>query len=493
MSARQGRTNTVVSAIGLGIAFQLYGICLWGGSQLFQGILEDALVFVYVVTCLCGSLVGFLAKPLARLVHKKVDRLYRYGIYLSGILGMALLLLASWVGSVLLLFVAGLLVGFMIAALFMFWVENIAASTPKIARNIFVLSMVLSAVFNSLLYLIPHGYLLRIVCPVLCLVALAVCWLAHPPLGASHEATKSSASRMQFSSHDLSLSFQELLAPLACALALLLVVPTINYVALGDALAWRSKFLFIAAAQLLAAALLFLLLGRIKRGSLMVTAFIGAAPLLAVALFLFPFLSTDYRYALLLTGSFLHFIVTVLLMADCIKGATAKNVDCTILYGPCGALTFIVTYFAAQIMERIVKSGISQDLQMVATAFFLIYLIGVVFLFTYNRRRERERQQLVEDAGVATTLEQKNWRWSAGNRELECCRYIQQQHGLSERECEVLEKLLHGKNAPSIAEELVISPNTVRSHIKRLYRTLGVHSRQELIAHFEKLLNEFVL
>jgi DNA-binding CsgD family transcriptional regulator len=487
----------VVAAIALGAAFQLYGICLWGGEQLFRGVSEDARVLVYVIACLCGSLVGFLAKPIARLVNKDVDALYDRGIYVSGILGMALLLLASWAGNALVFLAAGLTVGFTIAALFMFWIRYIATRTPKAARNAFVLAMVLSAALNCLFHFVPMPYLLRIVCPLLCFISLAACWFVCSPYGSTHEAARPPTSRAQASSSfssstSLGLSFQELMAPLACALTLLLVVPAINYVALGDVLGWGSKLLLITVAQLLAAVVLFVLLSTIKRGSLMVTAFIGAAPLLAVALFLFPFFGTGYRYALLLTGSFLHFIVTVLLMADCMKVAGERNVDCTILYGPCGALTYIVTYFAAQIMDNIVKSGISHDIQMIATAFFLIYLIGVVFLFVQNRRSERQRRQVAEDATVATTLEQKGWRWSADGRESECCRYIQQQHGLSEREREVLEKLLHGKNVPVIASELVISPNTVRSHVKRLYRTLGVHSRQELIAHFEALLSEFV-
>ena len=155
MGTRRGWTHSVLAAIGLGIAFQLYGICLWGGLQLFQGIHEATRASVYVVTCLCGSIAGFLGKPAARLVHKKADRFYGYGIYVSGVLGMGLLWSASWFGDVSVLFAAGLLVGFTIAALFMFWIEVVAASTPKTTRDVFVLSMVFAAAINSLLYIIP--------------------------------------------------------------------------------------------------------------------------------------------------------------------------------------------------------------------------------------------------------------------------------------------------------------------------------------------------
>ena len=53
-------------------------------------------------------------------------------------------------------------------------------------------------------------------------------------------------------------------------------------------------------------------------------------------------------------------------------------------------------------------------------------------------------------------------------------------YGLTQRENGVLEQLLLGRDAPSIAEEFVISVNTVKTHAKRIYTKNGVHSRQEL-------------
>lgn len=53
--------------------------------------------------------------------------------------------------------------------------------------------------------------------------------------------------------------------------------------------------------------------------------------------------------------------------------------------------------------------------------------------------------------------------------------------GLSTREADVLELLVVGKDAKAIADELFISFNTVRSHIRRIYVKLDVHSRQELL------------
>lgn len=58
-------------------------------------------------------------------------------------------------------------------------------------------------------------------------------------------------------------------------------------------------------------------------------------------------------------------------------------------------------------------------------------------------------------------------------------------HGLSRRECEVLELLAKGRTAAVIAEKLFISTETARVHIKSIYRKVDVHSQQELIERFE--------
>ena len=53
---------------------------------------------------------------------------------------------------------------------------------------------------------------------------------------------------------------------------------------------------------------------------------------------------------------------------------------------------------------------------------------------------------------------------------------------LTGREIEVLSLLLSGDRVPSISEQLHISPNTVRNHLKSMYRKLDVGSQSELIA-----------
>lgn len=61
------------------------------------------------------------------------------------------------------------------------------------------------------------------------------------------------------------------------------------------------------------------------------------------------------------------------------------------------------------------------------------------------------------------------------------CALVQQNFRLSNREAEVMELLVRGNTVAHIAEELVVSENTIRTHSKRIYAKLAIHKRQELI------------
>jgi PAS domain S-box-containing protein len=79
----------------------------------------------------------------------------------------------------------------------------------------------------------------------------------------------------------------------------------------------------------------------------------------------------------------------------------------------------------------------------------LVVALGV------SRRRAALRQPVRSDAGPAT---------------------------LSEREREIVRLVALGGTGPEIAEELQISHNTVRTHLRNAMTRLGVHSRAQLVA-----------
>ena len=66
--------------------------------------------------------------------------------------------------------------------------------------------------------------------------------------------------------------------------------------------------------------------------------------------------------------------------------------------------------------------------------------------------------------------------------------HVTANHGLTQRERDVLLLLAKGRSVPFIAEELCISKSTVSTHVRHIYEKMGVHSKQELLNTFEQSL-----
>ena len=54
---------------------------------------------------------------------------------------------------------------------------------------------------------------------------------------------------------------------------------------------------------------------------------------------------------------------------------------------------------------------------------------------------------------------------------------------LSDSELRVMKLVYEGKSKEDIAEELYLSPNTIKNHIKSVYLKLGIHEKAEFIQY----------
>jgi DNA-binding CsgD family transcriptional regulator len=89
-----------------------------------------------------------------------------------------------------------------------------------------------------------------------------------------------------------------------------------------------------------------------------------------------------------------------------------------------------------------------------------------------------------KNAGTVLHIHKSNG--DSFGRRKRACLEIADAAGLSERQKEVFQYLAKGRNAFSIAKELVVSEHTIKAHIYRIYQKLEVHSQQELIDIVEK-------
>ena len=88
----------------------------------------------------------------------------------------------------------------------------------------------------------------------------------------------------------------------------------------------------------------------------------------------------------------------------------------------------------------------------------------------------------VDSSNTVSSLAEKGLIEEAGRLDVEGrCEKTAEKFGLSPRETEILGYLGRGHGIVFIANTLVISESTVRTHVKNIYRKLGVNSREELL------------
>ena len=116
----------------------------------------------------------------------------------------------------------------------------------------------------------------------------------------------------------------------------------------------------------------------------------------------------------------------------------------------------------------------SFDLQLLTLlAFAAIYPLALVLAFLMHRgkvpaRADTPRRTFPDEVAAPVSRSQ-----AVASVAMSC--------GLTKRESEILTYLARGCSAHYIAEALVISENTVWTHIKRIYAKTGAHGKDELM------------
>lgn len=164
--------------------------------------------------------------------------------------------------------------------------------------------------------------------------------------------------------------------------------------------------------------------------------------------------------------------IAILALASLCAVAHGSEFSCGLIYGPAVAgfaLCSLVGIFAAR-TELFQIEGGGPALLVVSTLYFA-YLISSALLAPWLKgNRGANPDDIARDE--STSL-QRNV--------AERCEELAQENGLTPREAEILKYLGRGHGIAFVAEELVISESTVRTHVKSIYKKLGVNSREQLL------------
>lgn len=185
-----------------------------------------------------------------------------------------------------------------------------------------------------------------------------------------------------------------------------------------------------------------------------------AAPLLAVGLASIPLLVRNVPLALplLLSCSTYFFGILWYFVSLADDGSALRA-------GKVAASSFFAFLLGHLVARFLVEFGPSpfRDASLVSIALFLMM---VFLLLAYISRYKQYEQSLVQ---------------RAEQREFElACETVALRYGLTEREASVFRLLALGFTAKKIAEKLIVSENTAKTHVRHVYAKLEIHSRDEL-------------
>ena len=172
------------------------------------------------------------------------------------------------------------------------------------------------------------------------------------------------------------------------------------------------------------------------------------------------YLLTGYLIPISLAAAFIYFLALTVIMVDILKSLPLiqrTSTRITVLLASLLTVIFLPLVMIGHFLgDSIGPWAVSHSVRFLFLSlyFFWMALVGVVF---YIRE-----MSLKADAAVSATAVPDNL-------------------PLTDREQDIAESLSLGLTYGEIAENLGISPNTVRNHVANLYKKLSVRSKVELI------------
>lgn len=136
-----------------------------------------------------------------------------------------------------------------------------------------------------------------------------------------------------------------------------------------------------------------------------------------------------------------------------------------------GLLSIQAGQFVGSLAASVALNVITTDLGMAMLSAIIVFVVLIIALFAIGNSSANTGWGFIkpmEEADATSNFEKTVTR-------------LARRYRLSPREVEVFFLLAKGRNRAFIREELVIGDETVKSHIKNIYRKLDTHSQQELI------------
>ncbi|RDB64595.1 LuxR family transcriptional regulator [Gordonibacter sp. 28C] len=262
-------------------------------------------------------------------------------------------------------------------------------------------------------------------------------------------------------------------------------------------------------------------------------------PFVITSFLLLPFLLTEYAQWLAAVLYAVYSVAIMLMMMQCAQASRDRGINPVFIYGFFGGVVYAlhdVGFIGGSFAEQIMITGIEP---LAVVALVAVYLLGLMYFVgqggfrkifgrdngaesielvalrpagksgkakapappsadapvsgesarpAQQRRSARQGNAGASQGKSAATQRQP---WPDSQRRGDAPVYqdriskqaelLRQHYRLSARETEVMELIARGNTVARIAEDLVVSENTIRTHSKRIYTKLDIHKKQELL------------
>lgn len=435
----------------LGLCFLL----LWGGPWAPLAASGFPLAHVHSMGLHAGLAVGCFSVVLIRSLNALPRASLALICGVAGVSGFAVPAFFERLDSE--LFAAGvtafgaMLTGYALALLLFCCVSDLPAAPQNRRPRIFAIASLMGlGLFGFLLHGVDAKVLLLVACFGLFPLSLVFACLAarRPPAEEGAAINRS------------------LGAPTACVL--LLGLESVVLMQLGYVVQVHQIGI-----ALLAGVLLAVVWFVFHRSPTVVEAYFVAFPLMATGLLVFPFVDGLMQDAIIFVSNAIVLFVLALILTGAfgfLDSATSQSCCSMLLLG-----VFHVSVLVGFGLGAFFRNLFDGDsLWKLAVVFVCLYALSVcAFVLLWRRGQVGKGDVSPERAVVDSIAEQ--------------CALARACFALSERESEILELVMRGRDVPTIAKLLFISPNTVRFHMKNLYRAMDVHGKQEVIDVVESL------
>ncbi|WP_302391901.1 helix-turn-helix transcriptional regulator [Eggerthella sinensis] len=209
-------------------------------------------------------------------------------------------------------------------------------------------------------------------------------------------------------------------------------------------------------------------------------------PIIVTALLALSIVGEPLALAVATLAYVLFSFVAVFMMSTSVSIARSRGLWSPHVYGAFAGVTYFVFAGATALGAWVYHPRSFGAATLPVVVLVVFYILAMSYAAIQARKRNGEGRApgtAERDGGAQASVAAT----AVVDEVAQRCAIVAEEAGLTKRERDILLVLARGRDVPSIAKQLFISENTVRSHSKSIYRKLKIHSKQELLDLLERV------